>query len=161
MVLATVVTSFKNFMNMDEDADLDFVEVAGSGDLHEIDEDDRIARQEESSQGGAQSTLPLGRSAVQQTQTLAAPSTTQLKKKKKVVDSWDEDDDAASSSSAESDWDAGASDDDAASTSTRPTTVSSSTPAWEEESGEGLKNVAIAFQRLKVTFEERFKKMWA
>lgn len=161
MVLATIVTSFKNFMNMDEDADLEFIEVAGSGDLHEIDEDDRIARQEECSQGGARTTLPVGRSAVQQSQTVAAPSNTQSKKKKKVADSWDEDDDAASSSSAESEWDAGGSDDDAASTSTRPTTVSSSTPAWEEESGEGLKNVAIAFQRLKLTFDQKFFKMWA
>lgn len=166
MVLATIVTSFKNFMNMAEDADLEFVEVAGSGDLHEIDEDDRIAKVEEagSQGGGVKKTMPMGPSKVAETQNVAAPTVTQQKKKKKkkVAESWDEDEEAASSS-PESEWDAGDDSDegDAASTSTRPTTVSSSTPAWEEDSGEGLRKVALAFNRLKVTFDEKFRRMWA
>ncbi|PNS19178.1 hypothetical protein CAC42_1914 [Sphaceloma murrayae] len=166
LVLATIVTSFKNFMNVSEDADLAMVEVGGGGDMHELDEDERIARFETA--GGpeqARKALPLGTGRVEATSNVQAPVATQpIKKKKKVVaDSWDQDEEAQSSSSAESDWDAGDSDDGAPTVASTKATSYTTTgaPAWDEDSGEGLRKVALAFEGLKKSFDEKFKKMWA
>ncbi|KAF4550357.1 DEAD/DEAH box helicase-like protein 4 [Elsinoe fawcettii] len=165
LVLATIVTSFKNYMNVSADADLEMVEVAGGGDMHELDEDDRIATFE--SAGGkeqaAKKGVPAGPSKVEQTSKVQAPTAAQQKKKTKkvVADSWD-DDAEGSDSSVQSDW-GGESESEAptkASTrATSPTTVGA--PAWDEDSGEGLRKVALAFEALKRTFDEKFKKMWA
>ncbi|PSK58644.1 hypothetical protein B9Z65_6659 [Elsinoe australis] len=170
LVLATIVTSFKNFMNVSVDADLEMVEVGGGGDMHELDEDDRMATLESAGAAGSgpgpKKNLPMGQSKVEATSKVQAPSTTQqVKKKKKVVaESWDEDEEAQSSSSADSEWDAGADSEDEKATqaSTKATSFTTTgAPAWDEDSGEGLRKVALAFEALKKSFDERFKKMWA
>lgn len=157
-------------MNVSVDADLEMVEVGGGGDMHELDEDDRMATLESAGAAGsglsAKKNLPMGQSKVEATSKVQAPSTTQqVKKKKKVVaESWDEDDEAQTSSSAESEWDAGADseDENATQASTKATSFTTTgAPAWDEDSGEGLRKVALAFEALKKSFDERFKKMWA
>lgn len=161
LVLATIVTSFKNFMNVSEDADLELVEVAGGGDMHELDEDDRIARVEDAAANGTpKQALPIGQTRVQASQKVQAPAATTQKKKKKVVaDSWADED---AESSEPSDWDADDSDGDATVASTKATSVTTTgAPAWDEESGEGLRKVALAFEALKKAFDDKFKKMWA
>ncbi|KAF2223947.1 hypothetical protein BDZ85DRAFT_215565 [Elsinoe ampelina] len=168
LVLATIVTSFKNYMNVSADADLEMVEVGGSGDMHELDEDERIATFESagSKEAATNKGLPSGQTKVEQTTKTSAPSSAvQKKKTKKVVaDSWEEDEAAQSDSSVASDW-GGDSEEEAVPTkaSTRATSPTTTTgaPAWDEDSGEGLRKVALAFEGLKRSFDEKFKKMWA
>jgi hypothetical protein len=167
LVLATIVTSFKNFMNVSVDADLEMVEVGGGGDMHEIDEDERVASFEDGAKGAGgpgKKDLPMRASKVEMTSKVAPPTTvpTAKKKKKVVADSWDADEDAQTSSESEvqSDW-GGDSESETEVASTKATSTTTGGPAWDEDSGEGLRKVALAFEGLKKSFDDKFKKMWA
>jgi hypothetical protein len=143
MVLATIVTSLTNFMNLGTESDLDFIDVRGGGDDEEEDLEDRLLP----NQGGAddvagpQSGVQGARGPAQQ-QNLPVQL---AKKKKKVVDSWD--DEAESSSSEGENWDDGEDSEEEGEV------------AWDEKTG--LLNVLKAFKLLKADFDTKFKAMWA
>ena len=143
MVLATIVTSLTNFMNLGTESDLDFIDVRGGGDDEEEDLEDRLLP----SQGGADD-APGPQSGVQGARGPAQQQNLPVqlaKKKKKVVDSWD--DEAESSSSEGENWDDGEDSEEEGEV------------AWDEKTG--LLNVLKAFKALKADFDTKFKAMWA
>lgn len=85
LILATIITSLANFLHLKETQELDMLNIVGSGDALEINEDENIADE--------QSTPSIAK--IQPKQTAPTP------KKKAVVESWDaeaEGDEAESSS---------------------------------------------------------------
>jgi len=158
LVLATVVTSLRNFMGMGEMGAVDdMIDVAGGGDRAE-DQREVDAAYEEAMREERE------KEAARPADFAAAPTLPVITKRKdKAAESWE---DEASKQ---------ASDDETESASTygrstgaaTPTTQTSWTgadsepPAWEGEGGRGLLDVLRAFERLKATFDARFKEMWA
>jgi superfamily II RNA helicase len=141
MVLATIVTSLTNFMNLGTESDLDFIDVRGGGDDDEEDLEDKLQGVADDQQGpetGAQGTR--GPAAQQNLPVQLA------KKKKKVAESWDEE--AESDSSEGENWDDGEESEDEA-----------GEVAWDEKTG--LLNVLKAFKLLKADFDTKFRAMWA
>jgi hypothetical protein len=142
MVLATIVTSLSNFMNLGTDSDLDFIDVRGGGDEADEDKEDKLLPNDAASEitNLSGTTLNSGSGPVKQDLPI------QVKKKKaKVMDSWEDEDDDEEEDDVEEDWDADDADQEA--------------PAWEE--GAGLLNVLKAFKALKEDFDTKFKTMWA
>jgi hypothetical protein len=142
MVLATIVTSLSNFMNLGSDSDLDFLDVRGGGDEADEEKEDKFLPNDAASEITNLSGTTLNSGAGQIKQDMPV----QVKKKKaKVMDSWDDEDDEEEEEETEEDWDA--EDPDA------------EKPEWEE--GAGLLNVLKAFKALKEDFDTKFKTMWA
>ena len=144
MVLATIVTSLTNFMNLGTESDLDFIDVRGGGDDEEEEQEDKLLPTgpagEETT--GPQSGAQGARGPVQQ-----ANLPVQLaKKKKKVMDSWD--DEADSETSEGENWDDG-----------EDSEEEKGDVAWDEQTG--LLNVLKAFKLLKADFDTKFRAMWA
>ncbi|KAH6638931.1 hypothetical protein C7974DRAFT_329772 [Boeremia exigua] len=139
MVLATIVTSLTNFMNLGTESDLDFIDVRGGGDDDEEDLEDKLQGVADDQQGPATGTQGARGPAAQQNLPVQL-----AKKKKKVVDSWDED---AESSSEGENWDDGEESEEEAEV------------AWDEKTG--LLNVLKAFKLLKADFDTKFRAMWA
>ena len=144
MVLATIVTSLSNFMNLGTESDLDFIDVRGGGDEGEEEKEDKFLPNDAASEitNLSGTTLNSGPGGIikQELPVLVK------KKKAKVVDSWDDEaDETESESDVEEDWDAEGEEGDA--------------PAWEE--GAGLLNVLKAFRALKEDFDTKFRTMWA
>jgi ATP-dependent RNA helicase DDX60 len=144
MVLATIVTSLTNFMNLGTESDLDFIDVRGGGDDEEEEQEDKLLP---TGPGGDEATGPQSGA-----QGVRGPAQQQnlpiqlAKKKKKVVESWDED--AESSSSDDENWDDGEDSDE-----------EKGEVAWDEQTG--LLNVLKAFKLLKADFDTKFRAMWA
>ncbi|KAL9088868.1 MAG: hypothetical protein Q9159_002831 [Coniocarpon cinnabarinum] len=134
LVLATIVTALKNIMKIAEEADVDMIDLQGGGDASE--EAEMVDQEFKTTQV----TLPVVKETAE-----AKPAP--QKKKKAVVESWDDDasDDADADGSGEekSDREDGDGDGD------------------EGEQGLDLPRVLRAFERLKVTFDEKFRAMWA
>ncbi|KAJ4346790.1 uncharacterized protein N0V89_010722 [Didymosphaeria variabile] len=144
MVLATIVTSLSNFMQLTAASDLDLSDVRGEGEDAEALQDDKFLPDDSGYEtastistatrtGPAQKELPV-----------------QLKKKKKVVDSWDDDADAEELE-----------EEIAAQRELKEAEAAKDAedrPAWE---GAGLLNVLKAFQALKEDFDTKFRAMWA
>jgi superfamily II RNA helicase len=142
MVLATIVTSLSNFMNLGSDSDLDFIDIRGGGDEGEEEKEDKFLPNDAASEitNLSGTTLNSGSGIVKQEMPI------QVKKKKaKVMDSWEDEDEEESEEDVEEDWDADEGDGEA--------------PAWEE--GAGLLNVLKAFKALKEDFDTKFRLMWA
>jgi superfamily II RNA helicase len=144
MVLATIVTSLTNFMNLGTESDLDFIDVRGGGDDEEEEQEDNLLPNQPGADdaAGPQSGAQGARGPAQQ-QNLPIQL---AKKKKKVVDSWD--DEADDSSSEGENWDDGEDSDEE-----KPDL------AWDEQTG--LLNVLKAFKLLKADFDTKFRAMWA
>lgn len=144
MVLATIVTSLSNFMNLGTESDLDFIDIRGGGDEAEEDREDKFLPTDNASEitNLSGTTLNSGTGPVKQD----LPVLTK-KKKTKVVDSWEDEADEAEDS-AEENWDDGSEDEG-----------TQEPPAWEE--GAGLLNVLKAFRALKTDFDTKFRTMWA
>jgi hypothetical protein len=143
MVLATIVTSLSNFMNLGTESDLDFIDVRGGGDEGEEEKEDKFLPNDAASEitNLSGTTLNSGSGPVKQDLPVLVK-----KKKAKVMDSWEDEDEEAEESSEEVDeWDAEEGDGEA--------------PAWEE--GAGLLNVLKAFRALKEDFDTKFRQMWA
>ncbi|KZM19932.1 RNA helicase [Ascochyta rabiei] len=144
MVLATIVTSLTNFMNLGTESDLDFIDVRGGGDDEEEEQEDKLLP---TGPGGDEATGPQSGA-----QGVRGPAQQQnlpiqlAKKKKKVVESWDEE--AESSSSDGENWDDGEDSDE-----------EKGEVAWDEQTG--LLNVLKAFKLLKADFDTKFRAMWA
>lgn len=144
MVLATIVTSLSNFMNLTNESDLDFTDVRGEGDEAEERAEDKLLP--EDSGYDTASTMSM---ATAKTETTQQNLPVQLKKKKKVADSWDDDAD-------EEDFQADLA---AEKEKKRMEVERQEKPAWEE--GAGLLNVLKAFKMLREEFDTKFRAMWA
>ena len=140
-VLATVVTSLTNFMNLGTESDLDFIDVRGGGDDDEEDLEDKLQGVADDVQGPATGSQGARGPAAQHNLPVQV-----AKKKKKVVDSWD--DEAESESSEGENWDDGEDSEEEA-----------GEVAWDEKTG--LLNVLKAFKLLKADFDTKFRAMWA
>lgn len=143
MVLATIVTSLSNFMNLGTESDLDFIDVRGGGDEADEEREDKFLPNDGASDitNLSGTTLASGSNNV-----VKQELPIQVKKKKaKVMDSWDDEDDDDEESEVEEDWDADGEEGEA--------------PAWEE--GAGMLNVLKAFRALKEDFDTKFRMMWA
>lgn len=143
MVLATIVTSLSNFMNLGTESDLDFIDIRGGGDEAEEDREDKFLPTDTASEitNLSGTTLNSGSGPTKQ----ELPVQVKKKKKAKVVDSWEEASEEEEEEDVEEDWDADDGDQEP--------------PAWEE--GAGLLNVLKAFRALKVDFDTKFRTMWA
>lgn len=141
MVLATIVTSLSNFMNLSAESELD---VRGEGEEAEEAQEDKLLPDDSGYETG--STISAASRGPAQRNALPV----QVKKKKKVADSWDDDADeedmqaeaAAKAAKAEAEL-----------------RQLEEKPAWEE--GQGLLNVLKAFKALKEEFDTKFRAMWA
>ncbi|OAL00090.1 P-loop containing nucleoside triphosphate hydrolase protein [Phaeosphaeriaceae sp. SRC1lsM3a] len=143
MVLATIVTSLSNFMNLGAESELDFIDVRGGGDEADEEKEDKFLPNDGASEitNLSGTTLASGVGNV-----VKQDLPVQVKKKKtKVADSWEDEEDDEESDDVEEDWDAEDGDAEA--------------PAWEE--GAGLLNVLKAFRALKEDFDTKFRTMWA
>ncbi|KAF2702832.1 DEAD/DEAH box helicase-like protein [Pleomassaria siparia CBS 279.74] len=143
MVLATIVTSLSNFMNLTNESDLS--DIKGEGDEEEERQEDKFVPDNDS----GYDTASVNSAAIK-----AGPVkqelTVQVKKKKKVADDWDDDAD-------EEDLEAEL----AAQTKIREAEIAqmAAKPAWEE--GQGLMNVLKSFKMLREEFDAKFRAMWA
>lgn len=146
LVLATIVTSFENFLKLTPGTDTDMIDLTGTGDLHEGEIDDKAI---EAEYGGpaeavpASGTLPLRAKQAPPTVSPAAPVT----QKAKVVDSWDD----------------GLSDEEDPVPETnvsKPKGAFKVPKAWNEREY-GIVTVLKGFKILQRDFNEKFKKMWA
>ena len=155
MVLATIVTSLSNFLNLTSASDLDFTDVRGEGEEEEERREDQYLPPDTDSGYETGSTASFATNA-----TSAGPGgirglPLQFKKKKKVADSWDDDAD-------EEDFQA-----ELAAEKERKRDemkkererLGAEKPAWEE--GAGLLNVFKAFKLLREDFDTKFRAMWA
>lgn len=164
LVLATVVTSLRNFMGMGEmGAADDMIDVAGGGDRaedqREVDAAYEEAMREEREKEAAS---PAGFAATPPSDgRRELPLITRTRDK--AAESWeDEASRQASDDETETASTYGRSTGAATpTTQTSWTGASSEGPAWEGEGGKGLLDVLRAFERLKVTFDATFKDMWA
>lgn len=145
MVLATIVTSLANFLQLKATVDTELIDIVGSGDALEIDEDERLA--DDDNAGDTDASIAL---ALKSTQVLPAPKAAKVK----VEESWDDEEE-------EVDDGGGSGGNDASST---PSDWGGDSEELEDGSNTGdagLLQVYKAFVRLKVEFDEKFKVIWA
>jgi len=151
LVLATIVTSFRNYMNLNEGTDLDMLDVMGGGDAHEGALDERLAERLEQMNASSSGTSTPAEAVKEQPKPVT-------KAKTKVTDSWEDDVPEADAETEDPVKDKAAL---TAGDAVIDAEKDVKRPAWEESSGQDLMKVLRAFERLKVTFDEKFKKMWA
>lgn len=144
MVLATIVTSLSNFMNLSTESDLDLTDVRGEGDDEEERQEDRFVP-DDSGYETASTASGVSRAAPDKK---SLP--VQIKKKKKVAESWD---DAADEEDLEVEIAEQREKKEAEAREKQEK------PAWEE--GTGLLNVLKAFKALQDDFNTKFRAMWA
>lgn len=140
LALAIVITSLNNYISENKMSELDMLDIQGGGDAAELSQDDQSAENDASLDHLILS--PDVAVAQQQLQ-----SSTQKKKKAKVLETWN---DAPSSDEEE-----------LAGPTEVGTPAESDTDTWVEDGRGGLKNVHLAFKMLKVTFDTKFRAMWA
>lgn len=154
MVLATIVAALKNLMHVGENEDPDLMDLQAGGDLaEETTFDTQLEALEQAS--AASST---------EKEIETAPKAVLKPKKKVVTDSWDDEGDEED----DSDDTVGQSSDVFSSNiSYAATNVSSRTSVTGDSDQQGamhkesLGKVLVAFERLKVTFDAKFRAMWA
>lgn len=145
MVLATIVASLSNFMNLTSESDLSMTDVRGEGEEEEERQEDKFIPETDSGYETA-STASMATGKMEQGRQ-AVPM--HLKKKKKVEESWEDDAD-------EEDFQASLA---AEKEKKRKAAEGQTTASWEE--GEGLLNVLKAFKMLREEFDTKFRAMWA
>jgi hypothetical protein len=119
------------------------LDVQGGGDAINLLQDDKAAEVEGVADGNG---FGQDIQAAQQ-QTSILP---QRRKKEKVLDTWDDGDSSE-----------GESIDGSTEVGTPTESDVASTDTWVEDGKGGLKNILLAFQTLRVTFDAKFKAMWA
>jgi len=137
LILATIITSFSNFMKLSADPNLDMASVQGSGDAYE--------EAKTGIEDGEDKTQATGSSNVAQAGKENGVGVGGAKKSgpKAVAAAWDDDDDS--------------SEDD----TPGETESESSVPTWSADDDFGLENVLLAFQMLSTEFNEKFRKIFA
>ncbi|BCR99186.1 putative DEAD/DEAH box helicase [Aspergillus luchuensis] len=151
LVLATIVTDFENYLKLSPSIDLDLLDVAGSGDVHEIDLDDSAYDANDPLPGTAAKSAHLPQVRMQATTKPPLTSASANPKKAKVADSWEDelnDDEESENKVPEREENAKA--------TNNPT--SSTLPSDTEQ---GFLQVLRAFRMLQAEFNEKFKAMWA
>ncbi|OJZ84331.1 hypothetical protein ASPFODRAFT_82687 [Aspergillus luchuensis CBS 106.47] len=151
LVLATIVTDFENYLKLSPNIDLDLLEVAGSGDVHEIDLDDSAYGANDPQPGTTAKSAKLPQVRMQATTKPPLTSASANPKKAKVADSWEDelnDDEESENKVPEREENAKA--------TNNPT--SSTLPSDTEQ---GFLQVLRAFRMLQAEFNEKFKAMWA
>ncbi|KAI3082951.1 hypothetical protein CBS147353_2546 [Aspergillus niger] len=154
LVLATIVTDFENYLKLSPNIDVDLLDVAGSGDVHEIDLDDNAYDAKEPQPGTAVKSAHLAQAPVQATTKPPLTSVSANSKKAKVADSWEDeqsDDEGRGNENNIPERGGG-------SKATSKLTSSASPGQIEEK---GFLQVLKAFKMLRDDFNEKFKAMWA
>ena len=141
MTLATITTSFSNFLGLATESDLDFIDVRGGGDDEEENREDKMLPSDTATEASSATNASSGKGSAKQDLPVQVKKT-----KKKVAESWDDEESEENSEDEASDWDADEGGDQ-------------EPPAWEE--GAGLLNVLKAFKALKEDFDTKFRAMWA
>lgn len=140
LILATIVTSLTNFLNLDaplDDMDAAMIDVQDVGD----------STQEYLSQAH-ETEPPYGLAAM--ASALPAPTASKERGGKAVADSWDDETDTESSQGEPS-----------PSPGLLSGAAPASVPAWQGEGEQGLARVLASFQKLQLQFDDKFKKVWA
>ncbi|KAK3677050.1 hypothetical protein LTR78_003255 [Recurvomyces mirabilis] len=149
LVLATIITSLLNFMKLREGTDLDMLDVMGDLDAHDEAEDNEVAASEDNE---STITAPsVADSVMSVVQRPAKPVVTTKKAKK--LDSWED--------AAEQEEDASRREDRRAANAAKLQAEVSETLQTAGGSGEDLKDVLKAFQKLHTEFNVKFRAMWA
>ncbi|RAK96957.1 putative DEAD/DEAH box helicase [Aspergillus ibericus CBS 121593] len=174
LVLATIVTSLENFLKLSPNTDLDLLDVAGSGDNHELSLDDNAIDADQSSPSPSPSSGRTTKLAGRTSATAQSKAKTPLAqgpiakaKKPKVADSWEDemmDDNPSenvdnvpkapekSTTNAKQKQGKGTS-------SIAPTQQSSD--SFSDFNEKEFLQVVKAFRMLQAEFNEKFKAMWA
>jgi ATP-dependent RNA helicase DDX60 len=144
LVLATIVTSLTNFLDLDAgaDADLAMMDVQDAEDAARETSD--ALEPDDGAGDMAHGALPVQDEAAKKLEAAAAaPKKT---KKPKVVDSWDEED---------------SSEDEAAAAEAAEAAAKAAGPAWEGDGEKNLAQVLRMFKMVQQQFDEKFRKQWA
>lgn len=142
LVLATIVTSLTNFLDLDAgaDSDLAMMDVQDAEDAARetsdaLEPDDGVGDM-------AHGALPVQDEGPKKAETAAVPK----KKKPKVIDSWDDDE---------------SSEDEAAAAQAAEDAAKAAGPAWEGDGEKNLTQVLRMFKMVQQQFDEKFRKQWA
>ncbi|KAI9723453.1 MAG: hypothetical protein M1828_004183 [Chrysothrix sp. TS-e1954] len=135
MVLATIVTSMKNFLKLSPASDMDMLDINGAFDAHEEEEEGKLADFETMS----------GTTAVD-SEAGGNKKPIKTKSKSKVADTWQLQDEH---------------DEDEMTDEEDDNSENVSTPSLDRESDGSLVIVLAAFQRLNNEFNTKFRAMWA
>lgn len=143
LVLATIVTSLTNFLDLDAaaDSDLAMMDVQDAEDAARETSD--ALEPDDNAGDMAHGALAVQDEAAKKAEAAAAAP---KKKKKKVVDSWDDED---------------SSDDEAAAAEAAEAAAKAAGPAWEGDGEQSLKQVLRMFKMVQQQFDEKFRKQWA
>lgn len=145
MVLATLITSLENFLNPNELADTDMLDIAGGGDVNELGQEEKFLETEDKEGPNAQSLVNRQQPAAQ-----AAPvQKTTRARQDKVADSWEE----AMDDAEEADF--------AEESKPDPEEQRAQEMESDDQARKSLILVHRAFQQLKSEFDVKFQAMWA
>ncbi|KAF3481035.1 uncharacterized protein GIQ15_03794 [Arthroderma uncinatum] len=151
LVLATIVTSFENFLKLSPGTDADILDAIGSGDAHEGEVDLRAMQEAtENMKLKGPGALDLRMTATAPTSP-SSPAPITTTRKKKVADSWEdeaEDDEADEKAAIEAER-------------PPPPEEADGTPAASDRGNAGIYDVLRGFKLLQAEFNQKFKAMWA
>lgn len=155
LVLATIVTSFENFLKLAPGTEADIAEVMGTGDMHEEEVDvgamhDGFGGMELGNAGGVLSRHMPQTTTARSTAALMTSAKT-IKKKKKVVSSWEYEDVEES----------GGDEDDGAPAASHFWDDDEPVAPWDGMDRGGIINVLKGFKLLQAEFNTKFRGMWA
>lgn len=140
LVLATIVTSLTNFLDLDAGADSDLA-MMDVQDAEDAARETSDALEPDDVPGEmAHGALPVQDEGAQKPEAAAAPKKV---KKAKVIDSWDDDE---------------SSEDEAAAAEAA---AKAAGPAWEGDGERNLAQVLRMFKTVQQQFDEKFRKQWA
>lgn len=159
LVLATIVTSFENFLKLSPGGmDEDISSVAGSGDRYEMElgvgDIPETSESAESGTGETKEKQQMAQTPPASTSSQPPSTSTEPRKKQQPADSWedevDDDDEDGDNASQKDDI-------------TEIESTDSGIPMTTTLNGEspGIFNVLKAFKLLQAEFNEKFKAMWA
>lgn len=156
LVLGTIVTSLRSFMDMaggsGDDADLAMLDVLDAGDAYEK---ERLLGEPDDADAGNGEWQRKGAAAPP---VASVPGRAIQKKSKKAVvpDSWDDgsDDESLGGSASTEDGEDTAADGTSTPASSKP-------PAWQSEGEHKLPQVLAMFEMVRDEFDEKFKGIWA
>lgn len=143
LVLATIVTSLTNFLDLDAGADSDLA-MMDVQDAEDAARETSDALEPDDVPGDmAHGALTVQDEGAKKAEAAAAPKKA---KKKKVIDSWDDDD---------------SSEDEAAAAEAAEAAAKAAGPAWEGDGERNLAQVLRMFKMVQQQFDEKFRKQWA
>ncbi|KAF2860397.1 P-loop containing nucleoside triphosphate hydrolase protein [Piedraia hortae CBS 480.64] len=151
LVLATIITSLANFMKLRDSADMDMLDVMGEMDIHNESQENSAASDENlTAASEASGPTSVADSAV----SLPDRAKTAPKRKAKNTEDWEAVADMEEQSVKRDEWHA-----ENARRLERET--AEALDSGVNVSGEGLKDVLKAFQKLHAEFNVKFRAMWA